>query len=320
MSTPTCRLFPSLGRACLLVAAWVIGFGAFGGLHQLQAASQGLSITPPQQELSLDKNQPEALLTVSLTNNSEVNMRINLAVLDFGALGESGGVILAGSDSKDLPEKYRLATWLRLSDSQVDIPAKSTKPITLTVVNTADLTPGGHYGALVATLVSLPSADKPVTLNQSLSSLLFVNKQGGENYRLELKDAQVQRSWWGGVKGSQLKFSNAGNVHLVPRGTVVLQDPTGRQLAKGVINQESGFILPESSRIYHPDLLQMARPLWPGTYTMIASYRYEGSDTAEKQEFTFFHPGLVLPSLVPILLLLCGVFLLRRKLLGKASR
>jgi hypothetical protein len=89
-----------------------------------------------------------------------------------------------------------------------------------------------------------------------------------------------------------LRFQNNGNVHLVPRGVISVTDPFGRVVVKGIINQESALILPETLRVYPVRLDKLATSLVPGRYTLTTTYRYDGKDdfTIVSSQFDFIPP------------------------------
>src|SRR5690606_14546602 len=99
--------------------------------------------------------------------------------------------------------------------------------------------------------------------------------------------------WWGRVEGVEVEVQNSGNTHVVPRGSVELVDPLGNQIAHGVINNQSSIVLPDSSRQLSADLSETGLPLWPGKYTLVLAYRYDGQEEIVKTQQEYISIGLV---------------------------
>jgi hypothetical protein len=178
------------------------------------------------------------------------------------------------------------------------VPAGQSRSVAVTIDNRSSLQPGGHYGAIVARVTSLTDqTDNKVVINQELLSLLFVTKLGGEKYDLRLNSLSHNGNWFRLPTSARLRFQNPGNVHVIPRGEVRLKSPTGTVLAKGIINSESAYILPETFRELSVPLSRVgsALPL-PGLYHLEVQYRYEGLNQVAVKRFNmqFISLGLYL--------------------------
>ena len=107
------------------------------------------------------------------------------------------------------------------------------------------------------------------------------------------------------------RFQNTGNVHIVPRGSVDIYDPFGRQVRKSIINTGSGIILPESFRVYSGTFMNLATVFWPGRYSMVTSYRYGGKPDFLLKSYSFI---LVPPLFILALILLVLALIVVRRL------
>lgn len=250
----------------------------------LQAADGqgGLTISPAFQEIILEEKDTEKSFSVSLTNNSSVPMALRLSLYDFGGLDDSGGVAFLGA-SNDLAKKYALASWMKVEGNSLLLGPNESKEVSVIIENNTTLSPGGHYGALMFQVENTPSdtadiSSNDISVQQMFSSLVFAKKVGGEIYNLELNAQTYRNLFLRFQERLDLSFKNAGNVHLVPRGIVRVKDPLGRVVAKGIINQESVIILPETLRSYPVQLVNQGVLLIPGRYTLETAYRFDGKD------------------------------------------
>jgi hypothetical protein len=278
-----------------------------GAAAMAATPNKGFVVSPAFQQVSIRADQPRVQYALQLTNNNAVDQNFRLSTADFGALDEEGGVAFLGKPASELEHRYGLASWMVLEKDAVFIAAGKTMQILITVDNRPSLAPGGHYGAVLATAVTdtwQPVAGDPrVGVRQVLSSLVLVTKEGGAETTLKLMGQSSNASAYRIPSEVEHRFQNAGNVHLVPRGTVTVKDPMGRTVARGAINAESGVILPESFRRYTTPLLTLATAWLPGRYSITTDYRYDGREATQTYATTFWYAGTVVVWLVMVLIL-----------------
>ncbi|MDP2837692.1 MAG: hypothetical protein Q8O53_00235 [Candidatus Moranbacteria bacterium] len=273
-------------------------------LPSLHAANdqRGLIVSPAFQEIVLDQKDKEQDFVVSVSNDTDVSATLYLSVLDFGSLDESGGVAFLGASS-DLEKKYSLASWMRLEKDTLTLAQGETGEVRVTIENRDSLGPGGHYGALTFKTGDDASPDgtgSTISVNQLFTTLVFVKKVGGEIYDLKFNGQEYESNIVKFQDTIRLRLENSGNVHLVPRGIVSVTDPFGRIVGKGIINQESTLILPETLRVYPVRLEKLAMSFVPGRYTMEIAYRYDGKDdfVTTSLQFDFIPPAAIVTFLV----------------------
>jgi len=285
------------------------------------AKTQGFTVSPPFQEVVINKDQTKASFFVEITNNSLLSQTLALSAVDFGSMDESGGVAFLGTKPNDWQKKYGLASWISLEKDIVVIAAKSSEKIKVTIDNKESLSPGGHYAGLMGTLINdAKSGKNTVGINQAFASLIFVKKIGGEKYDLLLNRTDLNNFYMLKVPGEvKLRFQNSGNVHVVPRGLITLIDPFGRTVASGVINPESSIILPESFRVYPVAIRAVSPAFVPGRYLMTVQYRYDGKDSFSEVQYPLYFFGLfgIIAGLVIFGLLLLLSHLPRKFLVAK---
>lgn len=249
----------------------------------------GITISPAFQEIVVSDSTPAATYTFSVTNNTSEPYELSLSAVDFGTLDESGGVLFLSQTQKSINYRYGLAQYVTLERDRIVVEPSKTEKVPLTITNKESLTPGGHYGAILVTPTTSGERPTKVQINQVLSSLLFVKKQGGEIYNLSLRDYDVKTRLFTAPETVNLRFQNSGNVHVVPRGVVTMTDPMGRLVKKGFINTGSAMVLPETFRRVAVTLEPVATAWMPGRYTASISYRYDGSADARVRTVSFLY-------------------------------
>jgi len=253
--------------------------------------NKGAYLSPPFVDLEIvDKNDLE--FELELGNKGEKDLVFELLVLDFGSLDESGGIaFLTANPSKD-ERKYALASWMSLEKSEVVVTAKSKEVVKITILNKESLLPGGHYGAVLATLRNEEKSEgDKVGLNQSLASLLYVQKSGNEKRNLVLRNIYWRNPTLKLFDEVELRFENNGNTHLVPRGKVEIKNIFNKPVAKGIINEASAKILPETFRKMMVEIKYFEKWKWPGKYLIEIDYRFDGRETFSKYQNSFYYVG-----------------------------
>ena len=272
----------------IMAFVWLIGSPKI-----LAAENSGLSLSPPFVDVTVGGGQTESSFYLTVGNYNRINETFNISVVDFGSLDETGGIAFLTVNGDKSERKYALASWISLEKDIVTVAAGKSEKIKVTIINKDSLTPGGHYGAVLATInTGSTGTTDEVGIRQSLATLIYVLKSGGEIPKLELKTWEFDKNIFTFPKTVQLRFGNNGNVHVVPRGTINIADSKGKTVAQGIINADSGKVLPESFRIITVPINRLNRWDWPGIYDIETNYRYEGKDTFTSVKTKMVYVGL----------------------------
>lgn len=300
-------LIAMLGAICGL-AGWYLP-------HVSRAQQNGaIAVEPFMQEVTLEQQQAQQTFPLRITNTSSEETHISFSIIDFGQLQESGGIAFLGSSKEIIERKYGLAAWLQIDQQEVTIAPGETVIVTATVINKASLSPGGHYAAIVGSVKddSTILQDR-VAVQQAFSALVLVKKKGGEVYNLNLQRAEHDASWLHIPEKVQLHFNNSGNVHLFPRGVVTLENSSGEVVSKGIINNGSIPILPETIRTLNIYMDKLA-PVWlPGIYKLRIQYRYDGREEFAEAQYPIIFVGWhAVAILFGVLVMIAWVVLKKR--------
>lgn len=276
----------------LLVVCLVIIVGIWPAHVHGQATDPKITISPALKEITLEQGKLFATYDVEIINNSDTDIGFGITAVDFKSLDETGGIAFIGPTGGNLVEKYGIAKWVKIGTPTVEIPPKGRQKIPIEIHNLPNMSPGGHYGAVLIEALSAETGEEVkarVSLRQTLTSLLFVKKIGGERYDLLLKETKYTKNWWQLPQKVNLRFYNPGNVYVVPRGRVELYDMAGRQVADASINIDSLKVLPETHRQIPVNMSGIARTWLPGKYTLKVMYRYEGQERFTTKQYNFFY-------------------------------
>lgn len=282
----------------------------------------GISVEPFLSDLIFEEGETEQPFVITLSNASPGEMTLEASAIDFGSLDATAGAVFLGAD-RDIEKAYLSADWIVLEAGTIAIPPGESRELRGKLVNTPDLSPGGHYGAVLFRVKegdALALGPANIAIDQRLSALIFLKKRGGERYGMELSRFGYGRNVFGMVHSAELSFRNEGNVHIAPRGLVEFLDPRGRLVAKGIVNESSSLVLPGIERAFPMALFPVEQAWIPGKYVIRAAVRYDGREDYETREETVFvlPPLFLVPAVGALIVSLgFGIFAFRKRRSGK---
>lgn len=263
------------------------------GIPAQAQAAKGIGVTPGLQEVEIRQGDTEARFEVTVSNSTDAKVDFRLNTIDFGALDESGGVAFLGKTGQET-YAYSLSRWMQLDRNELTVDPGKTEIVNVTIRNEDSLSPGGHYGAvLVTTREGGQVQNDSVAMLPGASTLVLLKKYGGETYDLKLESIKANKPFFGLPQAAILRFENAGNIHVVPRGTLDLTGPFGSKLANGVVNEASSYVLPGSFRQIDVPLTFTNQPWLPGRYTLKTTWRYDSTNQTETHEMHYWYLGKV---------------------------
>lgn len=218
--------------------------GCFLGTVQTVSAN-GITVTPVFQEVTLDAATGTARATIEITNSSPQILTLEVFPTEVNQVDELGNIALeqfSGAASESLP-------YVSFSQDRISLEPDSTQSIEVLLSDRASLSPGGSYVGVVFRLQRDDESSNQV-IQPAVVSYLLITKTGGEQFALRLQSVQglpVLISF-GLPKTLSLIFSNEGNIHVQPRGTVSFTDSFGRLIGQGTVNEASQYVLPGRQR------------------------------------------------------------------------
>jgi hypothetical protein len=295
---------------------------AVGAVRALAAAPTGITISPAFQQVNILASETQHPLQFSITNNQSTAQNLSLSTADFGELSDTGGLFFVGTNPTQQQAKYGLAKWFSLDQSSLILAAHQTQVIRAEILNRTDLAGGGHYGALLINLGKDKVVPNKITVRPIASSLLFVNKVGGDTHSLKLLDAKASHSLFRLPSSVSLKFQNTGNTHVVPRGLVTITNPSGQLVSKGIVNQDSNIQLPQTSRIFDVTMQSISHSSSAGHYKLTVNYRFDGYANFRTYQTNFLLvPVTDLAALIILVVaLVIGGRYFRRRLKAKTGQ
>jgi Na+-transporting methylmalonyl-CoA/oxaloacetate decarboxylase gamma subunit len=215
------------------------------------ADSQSLSVTPPLFQISVEPGNLWQS-SIRVVNTNPYPLTVYAKVANFAAEGEGGrGRFLPILDSGE--DKATLAEWIVINKGPYVVPPEQTAEISFFIEVPKDASPGGHFAAILIGTEPPQETDEPLALltAQSVASLFFVRIEGDIIENATIREFSIlDRSIEDSSAEFSLRFENKGNVHLQPRGNIVITNMWGKTRGIIPINEKTHFgnVLPNSIR------------------------------------------------------------------------
>ncbi len=217
----------------------VIGFAA--GPERLS-----LTITPPLFQVALDPGYVWSS-TVKVVNSNPFPLELSVDTLNFRSDAETGNASFIPMAPGSAPTG--LASWIALPDRTITVPPDATLDIPFRITVPNDAPPGGHYAAIM--IGNNPERTAGFAVGSLMTSLLFVRVSGEVIEAGDIRDFYVADEFLENADGEfVLRFENTGNVHIIPRGDIVISNMWGKERGTVVVNEETAFgnVLPGATR------------------------------------------------------------------------
>jgi hypothetical protein len=266
-----------------------------------------LEVNPAYVDISIGEPDTSKKVTVSYKNTGSVPLTLEIFPIDFKQTADSGQISFLGSQSGTY--SYSLSSFLSFDKNILEVAPHSTEKVTVTITNRPDLSPGGHYAAVVARDTSQRG---DTVISPALSSLFFIRKIGGERYNLSVRNVSWPRYPVTFIMPTRfdITFQNEGNVHVIPYGRIEVRDMLGRLTHKGIVNTDSLFVFPETRRIINAKIQQVSM-VFP---IMIYSISIKGTDSLKKINYVHTESFIYIqPVSLIVFVLLIMIFLWYRK-------
>lgn len=291
--------------------------------------SQILSVTPPLFQLSI---QPGDIWqsTLKVVNGNPYELTVYAEVVNFSATGEGGqGRFVPLLDEEE--GESTLAQWIEIAEGPHVIAPEQTKDVSFFVDVPQDAAPGGHYAAILISTEPQRGEDSPLAVqtSQAVTSLFFIKIEGEVEERGLIREFSAVDSFLETPSVElSLRFENKGNVHLQPRGDIIITNMWGTERGRIPVNYQTHFgnVLPNSIRDFRFEWESDFKITDIGRYTAAATLTYgsEGfqSESAETHFWIIPVKATLITLAVLILFVTLIVFMVRayiRKMLTLAG-
>lgn len=235
---------------------------------------QILSVTPPLFQLSIEPGDIWQS-SVKVVNGNPYELTVYAEVVNFAPQGESGQgkfiPLISGEETNGT-----LAEWIQIPRGPYVIPPEQTIDVSFFVEVPENAPPGGHFAAIL--IGTQPPQDGTGNLmletSQTVTSLFFVRLEGNVIELGDIREFSVVKDFVDVPEAEfSLRFENKGNVHLQPRGDIVITNMWGAERGTIPVNNQTHFgnVMPKSIRDFRFE--------WKGARTISDIGRYKAIAT-----------------------------------------
>ncbi len=298
----TYRIYTQVQRTIYIVLLLAV-FNALPARAQTEV-SQTLSVTPPLFQISV---VPGDLWhsSVKVINGNPYELTVYSEVVNFAARGENGLGRFIPLMAEELQDRATLASWITVSPGPHVIPPEQSLEIPLFIEAPKEAPPGGHFAAILIGTQPI-SGDGKLSLltSQSVTSLFFVRVEGNVQEVGNIREFRTKERFIDTPQTDViLRFENKGNVHLLPRGTIVITNMWGKERGMISVNNQTqyGNVLPDSIREFTFAWKSEYSITEIGRYKAVATLAYGEDGVKSVSAETYFY---VLPLKGTIITLL----------------
>ncbi len=279
---------------------------------------QVVSVTPPLFQLSINPGDIWQS-SVKVVNGNPYPLTVYAEVFNFKAVGEMGQgrfIPLAESGS----DKATLAEWINLPAGPYVIPPEQTVDVTFFVEVPENASPGGHYAAIqISTEPPKNTGELAVLTSQVVTSLLFMRVEGDMHESASIREFRAVDAFLDVPDATfSLRFENKGNVHLQPKGDIVITNMWGTERGTIPVNYQThyGNVLPGTIRDFTFSWKSDFKMTDIGRYKAIATLAYGEDEIKNVTSIAYFWVIPVKWTLIVLTVL--GIFITLITLMVKA--
>lgn len=208
-------------------------------------SARALTLVPPSLEYSTVRGQIVEG-KIKLLNNENRILVLTSSTSNFGAKDETGE-----PDFKFDAPSADLASWIKISSSQLTLEPGETKEVAFTISVPLDAEPGGHYAGIFFASGGVSSGGGQIGVQSKLGALVIMTVAG--NIREQAAISSVTLDGSSTVNRPPVNFNiriqNTGNVHIKPKGKVTVLNMFGGEVETLSIPQDKN-VLPGQTRLF----------------------------------------------------------------------
>lgn len=211
---------------------------------------QEIGISPFLIELDVAKGGSVSS-SIDVSNNSDVSQTVSIKTQDF-LPGQKGQPEFVPNTEIGEPS-FSLATWIKINEgSSAKIEPHKVTKINFKVSPPVNAEQGSHYGAILFSYAG-DTQLSGVGVTQTVGAIILVRYgEARSNGSLEFSSSK-NLIWWNDKIDFTNKFNNTGNVHVKPKGEVVVKNMFGKIVSTPSINRDAANVLPKSDRTFISD-------------------------------------------------------------------
>lgn len=248
-----------------------------------QTASKGFTIIPPRFELF---GNPGEVLTeqVRVRNDSSLSNTYDVQVVDFATAGEEGHVVL---EEEGHNTTFTLAQWIKTSASNLTLQPNQEKTFSFTITIPKNAEPGGHYASILFSSATQEQTPGSASVTERIGTLILLRISGNVTETAQIETFESPKYAKSGPITFVLRLKNDGNVHVQPKGTIIITNLFGQKVEEIPLNGAN--VLPMATRKMET-VWDKKNILGAFTATLVATYGQQNLPLTSAVRFTVVSP------------------------------
>ncbi len=283
-------------------------------VNQPADAAGSVTVAPAFIRLSVSESAPEQSATITVKNDYEVPVAFTSSIMDVDQVSGS----LVPVSTPDFP----LKNLISITPAAFTLEPGKAINITVAVHTSKQLSPGGHYAAIVVRQSTPETGAVQVPLEPAVSVAAFVVKEDGAVRNAVAAIPAPPRIVTSIPTEYNVTFTTTGNVDIVPSAEISLVRRISTNVyAKGVANTSAAPLYPGSTLRLRTELTSIKKPTWPGKYAWLVRARYQGQANATETAYWFWYVPWWFIGAITLLVFggtVGGMWLIRHKPLRRA--
>lgn len=257
-------------------------------------AQQGMSITvtPPLFQFTLTPGETWAS-SIKVVNGNDYDLTVYANPINFESTGEDGkGRYIPLSVEDNASSTHSLAGWIDITDGPIFVPRGQSTRIPFFITAPENAEPGGHYASVLIGTRPPDGTGSEVKVSSMISALLFARVSGDIVEEGRIREFSTEKTLYETPEAHfTLRFENTGNVHVLPRGSIIIYNMWGKERGRIDVNRDANFgnVFPGATRNFAFDWSAENNFYDIGRYKAIATLSFgAGERQSDYQEVTFW--------------------------------
>ncbi len=267
-------------RTLSLIFLNFVILSSFISIAHAQELDKGFTVIPPKFELVANPGDT-VVERIRVRNEASFPATHTVVIEDFSSSGEEGAVTLEDGNSS-----FSLASWIQTPTTQLVLQPGQEENFSFTIQVPKDAEPGGHYASILFQTGG-PTTPGAASVTTRVGTLVLLRVSGNVNEAATISTFEAPKYSQQGPVNFTLRIQNDGNVHIRPKGTIIITDLFGRKVEE--IPLDGANVLPGSVR-KTDSTWEKTNIIGSYTATLVATYGQQNLPLTAATRFTVFSP------------------------------
>lgn len=266
----------------------------------------GIGLTPSILSLNQNKNQNSITSSIQVTNLTNQNVRLKAEAQDFNTINDLGGINYFNPRASF---QHDLGSVITFKNNPISLSPNSSTNFYFTINKLNNLVDGGHYDIIAFKLLPINSPSSKIRINQLVGTEVFLKTYFGTTIHLGLAIPVINYINFYKLNFLNTVLINTGNTQAIPRGIINIFNDKKQLIDHFLLNINSSYILPDSSRLFSFGIPSSINSFWPQEYSLTIKYRDSSQYNYQTYLTTFWTISPWFIVLIILLILSIGVIL-----------